>query len=133
MTKYPFDQQVCSIDMVAMNYNTHKLDFVIYKGIDTAHMGFFTENNIWALQGTKLESHNIPFGKNHLSTFSIIFTIKRRPSFVVMNIILPVVFLALLNILVFLIPVESGEKIGFGITCLLALAVFLSIIRWVLI
>nr|KAI8757338.1 neuronal acetylcholine receptor subunit beta-3-like [Biomphalaria glabrata] len=44
------------------------------------------------------------------------------------NIVLPVIFLSFLNILVFLIPADSGEKIGYGITVLLALSVFLSIV-----
>ena len=53
---------------------------------------------------------------------------KRRPGFFIVNIVMPVVLLSALNIMVFLIPVDSGEKISYGITVLLALSVFLSIV-----
>ncbi|KAH9488927.1 hypothetical protein Btru_058754 [Bulinus truncatus] len=56
------------------------------------------------------------------------FTIQRRPLFLLINTVLPVIFLSFLNILVFIIPADSGEKIGYGITVLLALSVFLSIV-----
>ncbi|GFN86572.1 neuronal acetylcholine receptor subunit alpha-7 [Plakobranchus ocellatus] len=46
--------------------------------------------------------------------------------------ILPIVFLSLLNLLVFVIPVDSGEKISYGITVLLALSVFMSIMSGLL-
>jgi hypothetical protein len=39
---------------------------------------------------------------------------------------MPVVFLGLLNILVFLIPAESGERISYSVTVMLAITVFLS-------
>ena len=48
------------------------------------------------------------------------------------NIILPVVFLGLLNGLVFIIPAETGEKSGYSVTVFLSLAVFLTIISTLL-
>ncbi|XP_059159002.1 acetylcholine receptor subunit alpha-1-A-like [Physella acuta] len=62
-----------------------------------------------------------------MATDQLTFKFKRRPNFLLINIILPIVFLSFLNILVFVIPVESGEKIGYGITVLLSLSVFMSI------
>ena len=50
----------------------------------------------------------------------------------VINILLPVIFLGSLTIVVFLIPAESGEKISYSITVLLAISVFLSIISTIL-
>ena len=50
----------------------------------------------------------------------------------VTSILLPVVLLGVLIIVVFLIPAESGEKIGYSITVLLAMSVFLSIISTIL-
>jgi hypothetical protein len=41
--------------------------------------------------------------------------------------ILPIVFVGLLNILVFLLPAQSGERVGYSITVLLAIAVFQTI------
>ncbi|XP_012944311.1 acetylcholine receptor subunit delta-like [Aplysia californica] len=59
--------------------------------------------------------------------FPIRFRMKREPFAVMMTTILPAIFLTLLVIFVFAIPVESGEKISYGITVLLALALFMSL------
>ena len=42
------------------------------------------------------------------------FTVKRRPTYLVLSIMLPLMFLSFLNNLVFVIPVETGSKIGYG-------------------
>ena len=139
MTRYPNDRQMCSIEMMSMKYLNTTLNHNLYVGRDNVSLDFFNENNIWELVSTKVELYEIQqFGLNvYIPAFRVKFTIQRRPDFVIMNVIFPAVFLSLLNISVFLIPVESGEKIGFGITCLLALAVSLSItstmlpqVRW---
>ncbi|GFO48629.1 acetylcholine receptor subunit alpha [Plakobranchus ocellatus] len=54
-------------------------------------------------------------------------TLKRRPAFFVINILLPVNLIAILDILVFLIPIESGERIGVSLTVLLSQTVYMSI------
>jgi len=57
---------------------------------------------------------------------------KRRPVFLLITLILPAVFMALLNICVFFLPQESGERIGFSVTLLLAVVVFLTIAQGLL-
>ena len=48
--------------------------------------------------------------------------------FVVLNLILPVVCMTVLNLLVFVLPVESGERVSYSITVLLAIAVFFTLV-----
>ena len=44
-----------------------------------------------------------------------------------MNMVLPIATMGVLNLLVFLLPPESGERVGYCITVLLAICVFLTI------
>ena len=44
------------------------------------------------------------------------------------NIVIPIVFLGLLNPFVFLLPHESGERVTFSVTILLSFTVFLNVI-----
>lgn len=83
----------------------------------------YEENGIWKIIDT---SWNI---EKHKAVSEIIFNIKlqRKPLYYVMNIILPVAFLGFLNILVFVIPVDAGEKMSFSVTVFLSFAVFLTI------
>ena len=127
MTKYPNDQQTCSIDMISTSYSAARLNFTHSAGITKAGMDFFSKNNIWELKDTNIKIKDQTLFSSSIPGFQIEFTIQRRPTFLVMTIILPVVFLSMLNILVFIIPL--GTRIGFGMTCLLAQTLFMSIIR----
>ena len=45
-----------------------------------------------------------------------------------MNLLLPMLAMLVLQIFVFVLPAESGERIGYSITVLLAISVFLSVV-----
>ena len=53
--------------------------------------------------------------------------LKRQPMFFVLNLILPICLMSILNVFVFLFPSDSGERVGYAITVLLTIAVFLTI------
>lgn len=54
---------------------------------------------------------------------------QRRSTFIVLNIILPVVCMAVLNLFVFILPIESGERVSYAITVFfLAIAVFFTLV-----
>lgn len=67
--------------------------------------------------------------------FSVVgfeLVLKRKPMYFVLNLIVPSAILCVLSLLSFIIPSESGERIGFITTILLAMSVYLLIIADVL-
>jgi hypothetical protein len=54
---------------------------------------------------------------------------KRRTAYYIAGLLLPIGLMNFLQVVVFILPVESGERMGFSITVLLAVAVFLTIIQ----
>ncbi|RUS89878.1 hypothetical protein EGW08_002319 [Elysia chlorotica] len=110
---------------MCMNYAKSDLQFVA--GSETAGAQFFTQNGQWDILNMTVSTRNERIGQEEKSTIVIGFDVKRKPTFLVLSVLLPIVFLSLLNLLVFVIPVDSGEKISYGITVLLALSVFMSI------
>ena len=126
LTNYPFDEQTCSLDMMVMDFSPSKMKFVALT--KTAGLHFFTENGEWQVKSTNVSTELLTVTNDPLSSIVVTFKLRRRPEFLVLSVLLPIVFLSLLNLMVFVIPVDSGEKIGFGITVLLALSVFMSII-----
>ena len=54
--------------------------------------------------------------------------LERKYSYYLLNMVLPVIFLAFLGAFVFLLPVECGEKNGFALTILLSLSVVMTIV-----
>jgi hypothetical protein len=53
---------------------------------------------------------------------------KRRPGYFLVNMVIPIVILGLLNGLVFLLPADSGERVGYAVTAFLTFAVFLTMV-----
>ena len=65
-------------------------------------------------------------------TIEYTFKFKRHPNFYVNVLLLPSILMAILSILCFLLPVESGEKVSLGITILLSQAVQLLVLSDIL-
>merc|ERR1719454_2542306 len=66
------------------------------------------------------------------SSFSnLVVTVKlvRSHSFYEITLFCPVVLMAVLSVIGIILPVDSGEKMGFGVTMLLSLVVYLDLMR----
>ncbi|KAI8798513.1 acetylcholine receptor subunit delta [Biomphalaria glabrata] len=130
MASYPFDVQTCYIQLVAMTFSAMELQFqAMPEGVLTS---YYTVNGEWDIMSKQLVTFNIDTIGAQLAAIKITLVLKRRPTFFLLNVLLPVVFLAFLNIFVFLIPAESGEKISYGITVLLSLSVYMSTVSGML-
>ncbi|KAL8596822.1 hypothetical protein ACOMHN_027151 [Nucella lapillus] len=121
---YPLDTQTCGVEVSTWLYTN---DLLSANLIDPA---FEASEDIerhpeWALVKKKAV-HSLRYG-NWQMQFS--FTLKRKVTFYVFNMILPICLLSLTNYLVFLLPVESGEKMTVSVTIFLSFAVFLSLIN----
>jgi hypothetical protein len=122
VTYFPFDAQTCNLQFAT--FGTLPSEISLDSTSDKASTSYYTEHGTWSLEETRTRSYNFDAG----SMFKVYITIKRRPVFFLVNIIFPVLFLTLLNSFVFLLPAESGERISYAITVLLAIAVFMTMI-----
>ena len=52
----------------------------------------------------------------------------RKARYSIINVIVPIILLSLMDLLVFWLPAESGEKVSLGITVLLSFSVFLLVV-----
>ena len=82
---------------------------------------FYTENAEWTLVET---STAVDILQDEISRLQFILKLRRKPVFLVVNVVIPILFLSVLNTGVFLLSRESGERIAFCITMLLSFAVF---------
>ena len=117
---YPFDRQTCFLGIIPNKYFSTEL---MLRSINTKPgTSFYVQNGEWDLINTQA----FTVVSQGASVFQVKLVLQRRPLFVVLIVILPVMVLGLLNILAFLMPPE--ERSGFTVTMLLAMAVFLTII-----
>lgn len=74
-----------------------------------------------------LENTKVLIDNSIIPSVAFRFSFRRRPVFLVITLLLPAILLALLNIAVFILPQDSGERIGLCITMLLSVVVYLTI------
>jgi hypothetical protein len=115
----PFDEQQCTFEF--MPWGTPKELLVLSTNGDQAGLGYFYPHSDWELLEYSTEVTEAIFG----TVFSFNLRIKRRALYYGVMIIAPTVLFALMNPLVFLLPVESGERVGLAMAILLSYAIFL--------
>lgn len=122
---FPFDKHTCEL-----NFLSHeKTDRVIFLTSDLPFILPEYTNKEWEVQSVKKSHSKISVSTGvDLSNIKITIQFKRKPGFVILNIFVPIPCFGIINILVFLLPESSGERISFSITILLTLVFFLNLI-----
>ena len=115
---FPFDSHSCQLRFAGWGYN-HTIGIIpISKLVYLLH---FEENLDWKLTGSAMSSHSF-------SSFHVILNFTREPLYYNVLVFTPTAVLALLNPLVFILPIECGERLSFGMTILLSYVVFLTLV-----
>ena len=128
ITYYPLDTQECTIKVSSWAYTQNEVKLRI-NGLDPVDLSFYTENGEWDLISTNAaDTIRTPQSGITFSSVSFYIKLQRRPLFHIINTLFPVALMAVLIAMVFKLPVDSGEKIGFSLTVLLAYAVYLTMI-----
>jgi len=98
--------------------------FAIFSNDSFVNLGHYEENSVWEMVDA------ITVVKDLTGSPSVLmeYTLKRKPSYYIFNIIIPVIVLGFLDVFAFVLPVSSGERAGFSITVFLTFAIFLTII-----
>ncbi|XP_069101744.1 acetylcholine receptor subunit beta-like [Argopecten irradians] len=122
VTNYPFDKQKCLLRYMPWGYSSAEI--LLNMPSSSMTMTIFSENPTWKLTETKLTAVN----DLNFQRFEMTISFKRRDTFFIINLILPMIFMCFINMFVFCIPVETGDRLGYATTLLLTIAVFLSIV-----
>ena len=125
---YPFDLQHCALTLEFTPMTRKDLNTRPHPTMPmiTDHFGY---GGIWELEAFGCQSFHINYLDGHAyHSLQYHLNLRRRTTFYLLTVILPVIFLSLISSSVFLLPAESGEKMGVAITILLSYSVYLSVI-----
>ncbi|KAK3106248.1 hypothetical protein FSP39_015984 [Pinctada imbricata] len=120
MTYFPYDKQICYINFRIWSFSHTDVSIAAASHLKLTTTG----NGIWAVEDTSSEV--VLEDSHHTAKFKVV--LRRKPQFFIFNVVLPIAILGLVSTVVFLIPVDSGEKTGFSMTVFLSFAVFISIV-----
>ncbi|XP_031567880.1 neuronal acetylcholine receptor subunit alpha-7-like [Actinia tenebrosa] len=131
---WPFDTQKCQMKFSSFTMTKRALALKLQSQRTNSKADQFITSGDWTVQTIDV------LRKEDLSSccsdaFSVVgfeLILKRKPMYFVLNLLIPSAILCLLSLLSFIIPSESGERIGFITTIMLAMSVYLLIIADVL-
>ncbi|CAC5426644.1 unnamed protein product [Mytilus coruscus] len=122
---FPFDSHACSIQLIT----THVINNVIITpAMKTIDLTYGVPNPKWSITENFVESNVYVY----TSKVSFNITLSRNPSFLFLNLIVPIVLLSFSNLLVFCIPAASGERGSLAFTILLTFVVFITLVTDIL-
>ena len=119
VSKYPFDTHKCFLLILPFGYFDSEIS--VLHSEDHVRTEWYTPHKTWDIVSTGVTKVGDP------QRLYFYMELKRQPMFSVVNLILPICLMSILNVFVFLLPAYSGERVGYAITVLLAIAVFLTI------
>ncbi|XP_076440192.1 5-hydroxytryptamine receptor 3A-like [Babylonia areolata] len=125
VTYFPFDTQTCVIQVTSFGYTIQELNISVHTGLSQT---YFQLNGEWNIIRTWNERYEYNDGDYDYAKVAFYVELKRRAVYYGLNTMLPVLLNSLLIPMVFLLPHDAGEKIGYCLTALLAYVVILTIV-----
>ena len=125
---FPFDTQICRFRFASWTFASNELDIVLRP--DATFATYYVPNGIWDLTEVHPERIATVWPDFDDSYPEIVFTLvlSRKPLYYILTVMVPCFMLSLVNLMVFVLPTESGEKVSLGITNVLALVLFQQLI-----
>ena len=87
-------------------------------------------NGQWNVLSFSARQHEELYETSDAPVSQVIYTVKlkRRPMYFFLYLIFPILAIVFLSLLIFKIPPDTGERIGFAVTILLTMGVYLMVI-----
>ncbi|XP_062600844.1 acetylcholine receptor subunit alpha-like [Saccostrea cucullata] len=124
VTNFPFDTQKCFMKFFIFGYQPNAVNVKFTS--PRVDFDLYSENGIWEILNSETYSVLNIYG---LEDIFVVLHLKRRTAYYIVSLILPISAFSLLMGFVFLLPNESGERLGFSTTVLLSIVVYLTIIQ----
>uniref|UniRef100_A0A667YYA2 5-hydroxytryptamine receptor 3B n=1 Tax=Myripristis murdjan TaxID=586833 RepID=A0A667YYA2_9TELE len=126
MYAFPFDKQNCTLTFRSWLHSVKEIDLALWRNADTIanDKREFMNNGEWEL--LSIPSHYWQYHQGDTDYAHIQFNvlIRRRPLLYVVGLLIPSIFLMLVDVCSFYLPLNSGTRITFKISILLGYTVF---------
>ncbi|XP_059248735.1 5-hydroxytryptamine receptor 3A [Mustela nigripes] len=128
---FPFDVQNCSLTFTSWLHTIQDINISLWRLPEKVKLDktVFMNQGEWELLGVLTQFREFSLeDSSHYAEMKFYVVIRRRPLFYAVSLLLPSIFLMLMDIVGFYLPPDSGERVSFKITLLLGYSVFLIIV-----
>ncbi|CAG2222209.1 unnamed protein product [Mytilus edulis] len=122
MYYFPFDSHVCNIELYFDDSAVYT-DYNSYGDQSLLSLTHYTPHAEWDLTNVT----SVP-GPNGWPQLIVQLKLERKPLFVCVSLILPIFLVSFVNVFVFVLPIESGERISLSVTLFLTFVVIITMV-----
>ena len=122
---FPFDEQICSLDIEPYRYRPSEMRLKIGK----FKMEHFAENDQWDVELVDARHENITYRNTALDKIVFEFKFRRKQFFYSWGIVLPCVAIAVVEMSTFAVPLENFVRLQLSFMSLLSFSVFQGIFQ----
>ncbi|RVE64290.1 hypothetical protein OJAV_G00144050 [Oryzias javanicus] len=126
MYAFPFDKQNCSLTFRSWLHSVKEIDLALWRSADAiaSDKREFMNDGEWELLSIPSQYRQIRQDDADYSQIQFNLLIRRRPLLYVVGLLIPSIFLMLVDVVSFYLPLDSGTRIAFKISILLGYTVF---------
>ncbi|XP_036848497.2 5-hydroxytryptamine receptor 3A isoform X1 [Manis javanica] len=127
---FPFDVQNCSLTFTSWLHTIQDINISLWRLPEEvkSDKSVFMNQGEWELLGVLTQFREFMESSDCYAEMKFYVVIRRRPLFYAVSLLLPSIFLMVMDIVGFYLPPDSGERVSFKITLLLGYSVFLIIV-----
>ncbi|XP_038563478.1 5-hydroxytryptamine receptor 3B [Micropterus salmoides] len=126
MYAFPFDKQNCSLTFRSWLHSVKEIDLALWRSAEAIanHKREFMNDGEWELLSIPSSYWQIHQDNTDYALIQFNVLIRRRPLLYVVGLLIPSIFLMLVDVISFYLPLNSGTRIAFKISILLGYTVF---------
>ncbi|XP_040832664.1 5-hydroxytryptamine receptor 3A [Ochotona curzoniae] len=128
---FPFDVQNCSLTFTSWLHTIQDINISLWRLPEEVKYdkSVFMNQGEWELLAVLTQFRRFSMESSDCyAEMKFYVVIRRRPLFYAVSLLLPSIFLMVMDIVGFYLPPDSGERVSFKITLLLGYSVFLIIV-----
>ncbi|KAF0023024.1 hypothetical protein F2P81_025005 [Scophthalmus maximus] len=126
MYAFPFDKQNCSLTFRSWLHSVKEIDLTLWRSAEAIanDQGEFVNDGEWELLSIPSRYWQIHQDDTDYAHIQFNVLIRRRPLLYVVGLLIPSIFLMLVDVVSFYLPLNSGVRIAFKTSILLGYTVF---------
>ncbi|KAI8487447.1 acetylcholine-gated cation-selective channel [Branchiostoma belcheri] len=135
VSSFPFDHQKCPLKFGPWIHSSYEVEMRSMAA--NGSLQYFMVNAEWHVVSFEAHTNTKYYGESFdidtpYSDVTFVLEFQRKSTFYVFNLLLPCLLLTYLMSTMFYLPLETGEKLSFGVSILLAIVVFQLVLNEVL-
>lgn len=126
---FPFDVQTCDIKLSTDVSTMQQVELINSNQDWHINLDHFHENNMWRYVNDLVKAKNgIYLGGEIYSHLDYTVTFQRKATYYIVNIVVPCLIFASVSLVVFVLPGDSGERLGVSLSVLVSESLFQGLV-----